>query len=114
MTDRPIQPFVADVAGLAAIPRPSASAGERRSAEWLRERLRQIGLEGHIEEESAHGTLWWPLGLLNAAGLAASAATLRGQRRLPALLGLTAATLLHDDVSGGRLWFRGIRPRRNT
>jgi hypothetical protein len=114
MTDTPIQPFVEDVAGLAAIARPSASAGERRSAEWLLERLRQIGLEGRIEQESAHGTLWWPLGLLNAAGLAASAAALRGRRTLPALLGLTAATLLHDDVSGGQLWFRRVLPRRET
>jgi Peptidase family M28 len=113
MEDR-IGPFIEDVAGLAAIRRPSASAGERRSAEWLRERLRQIGIEGRIEEESAHGTLWWPLGLLNAAGLAASAWVLRGRRTPPALLGLTAAMLLHDDVSGGRLWFRRVLPRRKT
>jgi Peptidase family M28 len=114
MTDPQLDPFIEDVAQLAAIHRPSASAGERRSAEWLCERLRRIGLEGRIEEESAHGTLWWPLGLLNAAGLAACAATLRGRRTLPALLGLTAATLLHDDVSGGHLWFRRVLPRRKT
>jgi Peptidase family M28 len=114
MIEDRIRPFVEDVAALAAIRRPSASTGEQRSAEWLRGRLGQIGLEGRIETETAHGTLWWPLGLLNAAGLLAAAATWRGRRGLPALIGLSAAALLYDDVSGGKLWFRRLLPRRKT
>jgi hypothetical protein len=97
---------------LASFERPSASAGERRAAEWLAGELREAGCRVRIEEERAHGGYWWPLGLLNAAaGLAALAG-----RRLPSLVvGGAAAAAVWDDVSGGRLWFRcAVLPHRST
>ncbi len=54
-----------DIRHLAAIDRPSASAGEREAAKWIAGRLREAGCaEVRIEEERAHGGYWWPLGLL--------------------------------------------------
>jgi hypothetical protein len=88
---------------LASYERASASAGERRGADWLAGELRAAGCRDvRVEEERAHGGYWWPLGLLNAA------AALAGRLgRLPAaLVGGAAAAAIYDDVSGGRLWFR--------
>ena len=88
---------------LASYERPSASDGERRAAEWIASELRAAGCRDvRVEEERAHGGYWWPLGLLNAAsGLAALVG------RFPAaLVGGVASAAIHDDVSGGRLWFR--------
>ena len=88
---------------LASFERPSASGEERRAAEWLAGELGAAGCRDvRVEEERAHGGYWWPLGLLNAAALAA--ATMG--RRAAALVGGLAATAVYDDVSGGRLWFR--------
>ncbi|MET0206004.1 MAG: M28 family peptidase [Thermoleophilaceae bacterium] len=92
------------VRDLAAYERPSASAGERRAAEWIAAELDAAGCrDARVEEERAHGGYWWPLGLLNAG--AALAARLGG-RRAAALVGGVAAAAIYDDVSGGRLWFR--------
>ena len=97
---------------LASYERGSASAGERRAAEWLAGELRAAGCrEVRVEKERAHGGYWWPLGLLNAAsGLAALAG------RLPAaVVGAFASAAVYDDVSGGRLWFRRrLLPHRPT
>jgi Peptidase family M28 len=88
---------------LASYPRPSASEGERRAAEWLAGELREAGCRSvRVEEERAHGGYWWPLGILNALPLLAS----RGGRLPAALVGAFAATAVYDDVGGGRLWFR--------
>jgi hypothetical protein len=89
---------------LAAFDRPSASEGERRAAEWIAGRLRAEGArEVRVEEERAHGTYWWPLGLLALGGALASLS----RRRLVRLVGgAVAAAGIADDVSGGRLWFR--------
>ena len=97
---------------LASYERASASAGERRAAEWLAEELRAAGCRDvRVEEERAHGGYWWPLGLLNAGS---ALAALLG--RLPAaLLGGAAAAAVYDDVSGGKLWFRRrVLPHRPT
>ena len=97
---------------LAAIDRPSASEGERRAAEWLAGELGSAGCEVRIEEESAHGGYWWPLGILNAAS--ALVAMVRW-RVLSVLVGGAAAAAVWDDVSGGRLWFRrAVLPHRTT
>jgi acetylornithine deacetylase/succinyl-diaminopimelate desuccinylase-like protein len=88
---------------LASYERGSASAGERRAAEWLADEFSAAGCRDvRVEEESAHGGYWWPLGLLNAAsGLAAMVG------RVPAaLVGGAASAAVYDDVSGGKLWFR--------
>ncbi len=96
---------------LASFERPSASAGERRAADWITARLEDEGCAARVDEERAHGTYWWPLGLLTlGAGLAA----LRGGRGVRALAGGLAAAAVADDVSGGRLWFRRLLPRHPT
>jgi acetylornithine deacetylase/succinyl-diaminopimelate desuccinylase-like protein len=97
---------------LASYERPSASEGERRAAEWLVGELQRVGArEVRIEIERAHGGYWWPLGLLNAGALGVAVA---GTRRLAALTGAIGAAAIYDDVSGGRLWFRRLLPRRPT
>jgi hypothetical protein len=99
---------------VAAIERPSASPGEREAAEWIAGALRDIGLEPAIEEERAHGTYWWPEGLLSAAGIAAGALALRGHRRTAAVLGAAASAGIVDDCSAGPHVFRRLLPQRTT
>jgi hypothetical protein len=97
---------------LAAIDRPSASEGEREAAEWIAETLRGLGCEARVEAEDAHGTYWWPLGVLTAmAGMAGLRALRRARlgrawRALTAVVGGVTAAAVADDISGGRLWFR--------
>jgi Zn-dependent M28 family amino/carboxypeptidase len=59
---------------LAAFRRPSASDGERRAAEWISSRLRDLGCESAVERERAHGTYWWPIGTANVLALGATGA----------------------------------------
>jgi acetylornithine deacetylase/succinyl-diaminopimelate desuccinylase-like protein len=104
---------------LAGFERSSASEGERRSAEWIAERMRQLEHPAVIEVERAHGGYWWPLGLLNGGvALAGLAARRRGSRRtrlISGALGLGAAAAIWDEVGGGRLWFRrAFLPHRDT
>ena len=92
------------IAHLASFERPSASDGERRAAEWIAARLEAEGARDvRIEEERAHGTYWWPLGLLALGG---GLASLSRRRWVRLLGGGVAAAGIADDVSGGRLWFR--------
>jgi hypothetical protein len=95
---------------LAAIETPSASPGEREAAEWIAARLGELGAPARVEEERAHGTFWWPLGLLNAIGLAGA---LLG--RFGRLLAAGAAVALVDDLDHRSRWFRrAFLPRRPT
>ncbi len=82
---------------LSAIDRPSASAGERRAAEWIHERFAELGAGSRIESERAHGTYWWPLGIGAGAALLANLAALRGHRAAAAGLGAAAAAALVDE-----------------
>ena len=95
---------------LAAFERPSASPGERRAAQWIAERLGELGWPAVVEQESAHGGYWWPLGLANAIALAGGAVAARKRgglaRLLGALAGAAGAAAVWDDVSGGELRFR--------
>ncbi len=92
---------------LAAIERESASAGERRAAELIAEEL-----GGRLETELAHGTYWWPVGLLTAGAGLAGAFLGRFTRTLA---GLFAAVAVIDDISGGKQWFRRrFLPKRDT
>ena len=91
------------ISHLGSFERASASAGERRAADWIAARLRREGVAAQVEEERAHGTYWWPLGLLTAA---AGAAALTGSRKLAAVIGTASAALIADDISGGRQLFR--------
>ncbi|HKG62576.1 MAG TPA: hypothetical protein VKB28_00800, partial [Solirubrobacteraceae bacterium] len=107
----------ATVEHLSAIERPSASDGEKRAAEWIRDRLDGSSADARIEVERAHGTYWVPLGLMAAAaGLAGLAAARGGRsaRALAAATGAVAAAGIADDVSGGRHLFRRLLPHRST
>jgi hypothetical protein len=104
---------------LAAIERPSASAGERRAAEWIAARFEEVGWRARVEDETAHGGYWWPLGLAN--GAAALAAWWLGRRprsrlrrRLAGAVGAVTAAGVWNDVSGARMWWRAPLPRRQT
>ena len=100
---------------LASFERPSASDGERRAADWIAARLRAEGVDAHVEEERAHGTYWWPLGLLTAA---AGLAALTGRRGIATAVGAASAALIADDISGGHQLFRRralpLRPTWNV
>jgi Peptidase family M28 len=100
------------VAALAAIERPSASSGEARAAELIAAELGDRGARVEVEHEPAHGTYYWPVGLLCGAAAIVGARA----RRLPAVVvGLAGAAALVDDTSGGRLWFRRrFLPTRTT
>jgi Peptidase family M28 len=98
---------------LASWDRPSASAGERRAAEWIAERLRELGVDQvRIEDEPAHGGYWWPLGMLSAlSGVVA----LAGGRVLRALVGAVAALGIWDELGLHRgVWTRRFIRRRTT
>jgi Peptidase family M28 len=105
---------------LASFDRASASDGERRAAELIAARLRELGCRVTVEEERAHGGYWWPIGLVN--GLAASTGLLAlrhsrrlGLRALAATIGGIGAAALWDDLGHGRRWFRrALFPHRST
>ena len=118
---------------LADIHRPSASEGERQAAEWIAARLRDVGCPVRVDEEYAHGSYWWPVGLMSAAGVASGLLALRsiGRRRrrkasgrrsrigvgrwLGVLGGAAAAIGIADDVTAGPHWFRrAFLPYRPT
>ena len=103
---------------LCAIPRPSASPGERQAAEWLASELRDAGAHKvRIEEEpGANGTFWWPLGLLAGAGALAGLAARRGgrlSRALATATGAAAAALIADELPPGHRTFRRMLPQRS-
>jgi acetylornithine deacetylase/succinyl-diaminopimelate desuccinylase-like protein len=98
---------------LASWERPSASAGERRAADWIAERLREFGVDDvRLEEEPAHGGYWWPLGMLSfVSGLAA----LAGGRLVRVVVGSLAALGIWDELGLRRgVWTRHLVRRRTT
>ena len=113
VSDEALRRLAEDAVGhLASFDRPSASGGERRGAEWIAARLREEGCQAAVEEERAHGTYWWPLGLMT---LLAGLASLRRSRRVRTLAGAVMAAGVADDVSGGRMWFRrAVLPHHPT
>jgi hypothetical protein len=99
---------------LERIYRPSASEGERRAAEWLVAQFRGLGAEARIEAEDAHGTYWWPLGIGTALGALGGLATLRGRRRLGAVLGALGAAGIASDFPPHQRRLRAALPTRTT
>ena len=97
---------------LQAIERPPASDGERRAAEWIRDRLAEHGCRARVEQERATGSFPLPFALLSA--IAAAAGLSRGARPLAAAGGLAAAAAIADDVSSGPRVFRRLLPARAT
>jgi peptidase M28-like protein len=97
---------------LSALERETCSEGERRAAEIVADELRAAGAgDVRLEEERAHGTYWWPIGL--PAGLAALAGLL-GRRRLAFVTGLLAAASVADDVRFGARPLRRLLARKTT
>jgi len=103
---------------LSELERPSASEGERRAAEWIAERLRELGYPARVEREEAHGGYWWPLGLANALAAAGGLVSLRTRaglaRLLAGLSGGVAAAVVWDDVNANLRWRRALLPHRAT
>jgi hypothetical protein len=99
------------IARLAAIERPSGSAGERRAAELIADELRAAGARVRIEEERVHGTYWWPIGI--TTGVAALFGFL-GRRLLAAAAGLACAIAVVDDIKGAQRFRRSLLKRRHT
>jgi acetylornithine deacetylase/succinyl-diaminopimelate desuccinylase-like protein len=102
---------------LASFNRPSASDGERRAAEWIAARLRDLDCEATVERERAHGGYWWPIGIANLLAVAGGRLARGGRirRLLGTALALTAASALWDDLGHGRRWFRrATLPHRDT
>jgi len=96
---------------LCGFERETGSPGERAAARWLAGRLGEAGAEARVEEERAHPTFWWPLGL--ACGAAALAA-LAGRRRrsLPAAAAaLAAAALAADELPPNGRRLRRLLPQ---
>jgi hypothetical protein len=97
---------------LASIHRPTASHGERVAAEWLADRLRELGAgDARVEAEDVHGTFWWPLGLAAGAGVVAGLMALRGRRAAAATLAAAAGLAAADDLPPGRRMLRSALPR---
>jgi acetylornithine deacetylase/succinyl-diaminopimelate desuccinylase-like protein len=97
---------------LAAIERGSASPGEAEAAELIAAELREQGARVELEREPAHGTYWWPVGLLTAASALAGA---RLGRFAAVVTGLFSAAAVTNDITGGSQWFRRtFLPRRET
>ncbi|HTR75188.1 MAG TPA: M28 family peptidase [Solirubrobacterales bacterium] len=99
---------------LERIHRPSASEGERRAAEWLVERFRELGAEARIEAAPAHGTYWWPLGLGTALGALGGLLALRGRRILGAALGALGAAGIASDFPPHQRRLRRPLPKRTA
>ena len=104
----------AAVTRLAAIDRPSASAGEREAAEWIAQRLRALGADVRIEEERVHGGYFAPMGVPSAVGALAGLAVLRGRRAAGALAGAAAIAISQDLQGGPTRWLRDLLPQRPT
>lgn len=99
---------------LAAIDRASCSAGESQAAAWIAAALRELGADAVVEEESVHGTYWWPLGLTSALGLTAAVVGRRGRRLSALALGALAGALVVDDLGAGARWLRRLLPKQRT
>jgi Peptidase family M28 len=92
--------------------RPSASAGEKRAAEWIAGELRELGFEAAIEEGRAHGTYWWPMGLLTFFAAVAGAS---GRRLVGLVAGTVGALGIWEEAGLWRgLWTRRLLPKRPT
>lgn len=92
---------------LAAIERAPNSPGERTAAEWLRERLEQLGCRAAIEEERSFDSFAPAMARLTALGAVGGLAALTERGRLPgAALAAAAVALIADDISNGARLFR--------
>jgi len=102
------------VEAISAIERPPCSEGERRAAEWLRNRLAAAGVDRvEVEEEAGYGTFPPNMLALGALALAGAAAALRGRRWLGAALATASTAGFADEIENGpRLLRAGLRRER--
>ncbi|MGH2937823.1 MAG: M28 family peptidase [Solirubrobacterales bacterium] len=94
--------------------RPSASAGERRAAEWLVDQFRSLGAEARIEAAEVHGTYWWPLGIGTALGALGGILTLRGRRLLGVACGAIGTAGIASDFPPHQRRLRTLLPKRTS
>ena len=100
---------------LTAIPRETATAGERRAAAWVADRLTEAGArEVRLEEEPSNGGYWWPLGLMASLGLVAAWLARRGRRLLAAALGVAASATAVNDLPPRSQRLRSLLPQRRA
>jgi peptidase M28-like protein len=99
---------------LCGFERETATAGERRAAQWLAAQLSEQGGQARLETERLHSTFWWPLGLATGAGALAGLAALRGHRVLGAALAAGAAAAAADDMPPNRRRLRSLLPKREV
>jgi hypothetical protein len=101
---------------LAPLQRAPCSEGERRAAQWLKERLSRVpGVNAELEDEPSWGSFQPTLTGLGVAGALAATLVLRGRRAPGALLAAaTLAGILDEAHNGPRLLRRAVRRRRTT
>ncbi len=103
-----------EIESLSAIHRPSASEGELEAAEWIEDRFRDLGLQPRIEEEPAHGTYWYPIGIPAAVASIGGLAALRGHRWIGAALGALGAASMLDDLTINKRVLRKALAKKKT
>jgi hypothetical protein len=96
-----------DVERLSAIERRAATPGDRASAEWVAERMRELGLEDvRVEPFRCHSTWAIPYAAHHLLGLLAAA--LPAPLRVPAALATAAS--YEADYTGRNQALRGLVP----
>jgi len=102
-----LEALKADVRALSAIERRAATAGDRRSAEWVAGRMRDLDLENvRIDPFRCHSTWAIPYGTHNLIGLIA--ARLPAWLRIP--LALATAASYEADYTGRDQTLRSLLP----
>ncbi len=100
---------------LCAFDRETASEGEREAARWLVEQFAHEGArEIRVEEELAHQTFWWPIGLAAAGGVLAGARGLRGRSLSAAALGAASAWAAACELPPRRHRLRELLPKSSA
>lgn len=100
------------IEALASFERGPTSAGERRAAEWIVERMGTCGCEARVEEEVAYPAYAPAMAALCALGFGAALLGLSGRRRTGALLALSAFAAIAEDASNGPRVFRGLTMKK--
>jgi Zn-dependent M28 family amino/carboxypeptidase len=101
---------------LARLERQAGSPGEQRAAEWIAQRLRDVGCPAKVEEEEFRDGYAHVIGSLAGAAAVAGVAALTNRLRKPAgAAGALVAAAIADDISNGpRLFRRAITQPRRT
>lgn len=98
------------ISRLAALERPSASAGEVRAARLIGECFEACGARTKYHTEAAYGNYWRPLSVLMLVALFAA----RVGRRVGTVLGLLAVAGVWDELVSNRRVLRRLLLRRRS